>query len=211
MTHPRTGEGVDLRFSRDVLAAGPALSRLQPRKPDDDSLPGARSGQHRQPATPGQPGDDCLRPDERHDRDRPQFRRRLQRGLAGLARGHRPLRDPARQQHGRTLRAGLPVVAGRRHAAGFPRAFRCRCAGAAAVRRTRPGHPARIRRRGGRAVFRQPPPGRQRPRPYRADHAVHEFDRHRVRARADVEDLDTDCMDRIGHEPFFLDLLGPAP
>ncbi|MDZ7789102.1 MAG: alpha/beta hydrolase [Xanthomonadales bacterium] len=28
---------------------------------------------------------------------------------------------------------------------------------------------------------------------------------------ADVEDLDTECMDRIGHEPFFLDLLGPAP
>ncbi len=28
---------------------------------------------------------------------------------------------------------------------------------------------------------------------------------------ADVEDLDTDCMKAIGPEPFFLDLLGPAP
>jgi pimeloyl-ACP methyl ester carboxylesterase len=29
--------------------------------------------------------------------------------------------------------------------------------------------------------------------------------------QASVEDLDTECMDRLGHEPFFLDLLGPAP
>jgi hypothetical protein len=29
--------------------------------------------------------------------------------------------------------------------------------------------------------------------------------------QASVEDLDTGCMDRLGHEPFFLDLLGPAP
>jgi pimeloyl-ACP methyl ester carboxylesterase len=29
--------------------------------------------------------------------------------------------------------------------------------------------------------------------------------------RATVDDLDTECMDRIGPEPFFLDLLGPAP
>ncbi len=28
---------------------------------------------------------------------------------------------------------------------------------------------------------------------------------------ASVDGLDVDCMDRIGHEPFFLDLLGPAP
>jgi len=28
---------------------------------------------------------------------------------------------------------------------------------------------------------------------------------------ADVDELDVECMDRIGHEPFFLDLLGPAP
>jgi len=28
---------------------------------------------------------------------------------------------------------------------------------------------------------------------------------------ASVDGLDTECMDRIGHEPFFLDLLGPAP
>ncbi|HSH27355.1 MAG TPA: alpha/beta hydrolase, partial [Wenzhouxiangella sp.] len=28
---------------------------------------------------------------------------------------------------------------------------------------------------------------------------------------ANVDDLDVECMDRIGHEPFFLDLLGPAP
>ncbi|RFF27402.1 MULTISPECIES: alpha/beta hydrolase [unclassified Wenzhouxiangella] len=28
---------------------------------------------------------------------------------------------------------------------------------------------------------------------------------------AGVSDLDVDCMDRIGHEPFFIDLLGPAP
>ena len=28
---------------------------------------------------------------------------------------------------------------------------------------------------------------------------------------ADIEDLDTGCMDAIGPEPFFLDLLGPAP
>jgi len=28
---------------------------------------------------------------------------------------------------------------------------------------------------------------------------------------ASVENLDTECMERIGHEPFFLDLLGPAP
>ena len=29
--------------------------------------------------------------------------------------------------------------------------------------------------------------------------------------QADVDELDTECMARIGHEPFFLDLLGPAP
>jgi len=29
--------------------------------------------------------------------------------------------------------------------------------------------------------------------------------------QAAVDDLDTGCMDRLGHEPFFLDLLGPAP
>lgn len=28
---------------------------------------------------------------------------------------------------------------------------------------------------------------------------------------ASVDELDIECMDRIGHEPFFLDLLGPAP
>ncbi|WP_376692859.1 alpha/beta hydrolase [Wenzhouxiangella sp. EGI_FJ10409] len=29
--------------------------------------------------------------------------------------------------------------------------------------------------------------------------------------QASVDELDVECMDRIGHEPFFLDLLGPAP
>jgi len=28
---------------------------------------------------------------------------------------------------------------------------------------------------------------------------------------ASVDELDVECMERIGHEPFFLDLLGPAP